>query len=192
MKPIRVDPGVIVNTARRVAATMSLPRTVDRDDISQEAALGFLDALTRYDPSRGFRPQTLGERRARGAVLDYLRRADPCGRGLRKKVKAGLADGIVVVSLSEWDCQTIPVSGTKSADELATGALLEQRVEAALATLKGRDQEIIRMLFWGNLSSREAGKRLRLSEGRICQLRKRALAALKPRLVARHILESTR
>ncbi|MPY87372.1 MAG: FliA/WhiG family RNA polymerase sigma factor [Luteitalea sp.] len=67
--------------ARRVAASM--PNSVELNDLVQDGMLGLIDAVQRFDESRGIRFVTFAERRVRGAMIDALRRA-AWPRGVRR------------------------------------------------------------------------------------------------------------
>jgi RNA polymerase sigma factor for flagellar operon FliA len=62
---------------------MRLPSSVDVEDLYQVGTLGLIDAVSRFDPSRGIRFQTYAEFRIRGAILDELRALDWVPRGVR-------------------------------------------------------------------------------------------------------------
>jgi RNA polymerase sigma factor for flagellar operon FliA len=68
--------------ARRVAASM--PGGVDVADLVQDGMIGLIDAMHRFDDSRGIRFETFAERRVRGAMIDALRR-DAWPRGVRRQ-----------------------------------------------------------------------------------------------------------
>ena len=66
-----------------------------REDAEQEAALGALSAMPRFDPARGVKLRTFLDRRAVGAVKDWWRRQDPATRSHRRAIKAGDAPEII-------------------------------------------------------------------------------------------------
>src|SRR5690606_28864156 len=68
--------------ARRVAASM--PGGIDVADLVQDGMIGLIDAMHRFDDSRGIRFETFAERRVRGAMIDALRR-DAWPRGVRRQ-----------------------------------------------------------------------------------------------------------
>ena len=63
---------------------MRLPNSVDVEDLYQVGILGLIDAVSKFDPSRGIRFQTYAEFRIRGAILDELRAMDWVPRGVRQ------------------------------------------------------------------------------------------------------------
>lgn len=160
-------------------AKFRLPRTVDRRDIQQAAALRYLQSMRRFDPARGFKQQTLGAWAARSGAMDYLRQADPLKRGDRKRVKAGKADPVLIVALDGRDVRTIPDTSVTPPDELAARAERARRVAAAMRTLDDRDWQVVALTFWCELTLREVGERLGVNESRVCQLRTLALGRLR-------------
>ncbi|HEY6250038.1 MAG TPA: FliA/WhiG family RNA polymerase sigma factor [Candidatus Angelobacter sp.] len=62
-----------------------LPAHVDIDDLVQTGVIGLLEASSRYDASRAVDFATFANSRITGAILDELRKSDPCSRHDRKK-----------------------------------------------------------------------------------------------------------
>jgi RNA polymerase sigma factor for flagellar operon FliA len=61
-------------TAERMS--VSLPKSVDVDDLAQEGNFGLMDAIEKFDPERGIKFKTYCSTRIRGAILDALRSQD--------------------------------------------------------------------------------------------------------------------
>ena len=57
---------------------------VELDDLIQAGTVGLIQAVDRYDESRGCLLKTIAEHRIRGALLDYLRQIDPLPRSIRR------------------------------------------------------------------------------------------------------------
>ncbi len=96
-----------------------LPANVEVGDLVSEGVLGLMDALEKFDRSRGVRFKTYAESRVRGAMLDSLRDLDWVPRSVRRKSK-NLAQ--VEKILEQRLCH--PASETEVADEL--GISLEE------------------------------------------------------------------
>lgn len=60
------------------------PRTVALEDLVSAGTIGLIQAVDRYDTTRGTELGTLADRRIRGAILDHLRGLDPLPRALRR------------------------------------------------------------------------------------------------------------
>lgn len=58
---------------------------LDEDDLVSAGTLGLMEALDKFDPSRGLALSTFAAPRIRGAILDELRRRDPLTRGTRRR-----------------------------------------------------------------------------------------------------------
>ncbi len=69
--------------ADRMAA--KLPPSVERDDLYGAGVVGLIDAVERFDASRGVAFTTFAEMRVRGAILDNLRSLDWASRGSRRR-----------------------------------------------------------------------------------------------------------
>jgi len=65
-----------------------LPVSVCLDDLISAGVLGLMDAIAKYDPTRGTTFKTYAEMRIQGAMLDDLREADWVPRSVRDKEHA--------------------------------------------------------------------------------------------------------
>jgi len=74
---------MIKYVANRIA--MRLPPHIEVDDLISVGVLGLMDAITKYDSSRGAKFKTYAEFRVRGAILDELRAMDWVPRSIRQK-----------------------------------------------------------------------------------------------------------
>jgi RNA polymerase sigma factor for flagellar operon FliA len=77
---------MIKYVANRIA--MRLPPHIEVDDLISVGVLGLMDAITKYDSSRGAKFKTYAEFRVRGAILDELRSLDWVPRSIRQKASA--------------------------------------------------------------------------------------------------------
>ncbi len=67
--------------------SMRLPSNIELDDLIASGAIGLMDAIEKYDPSRDNTFKTYAEFRIRGAILDELRNQDWVPRSIRDKAK---------------------------------------------------------------------------------------------------------
>jgi RNA polymerase sigma factor for flagellar operon FliA len=74
---------MIKYVANRIA--MRLPPHIEVDDLISVGVVGLIDAITKYDPTRGAKFKTYAEFRVRGAILDELRSMDWVPRSVRQK-----------------------------------------------------------------------------------------------------------
>ncbi|EKP93659.1 FliA/WhiG family RNA polymerase sigma factor [Thermaerobacter subterraneus] len=64
-----------------------LPPQVELDDLISYGIFGLMEAIKRYDPSRGVKFETYAYTRIRGAMLDGLRAMDWVPQGLRRRAR---------------------------------------------------------------------------------------------------------
>jgi RNA polymerase sigma factor for flagellar operon FliA len=67
--------------------SVSLPKSVSREDLRSSGMLGLYDALEKFDQSRDLKFDTYASFRIRGAILDGLRKEDWLPRNTRDKAK---------------------------------------------------------------------------------------------------------
>jgi RNA polymerase sigma factor for flagellar operon FliA len=74
---------------KRIAGQMmiSLPPSVEIDDLIGAGALGLIGVIGRFDPSLGLQFETFASPRIRGAILDELRRKDWFPKAARQKAR---------------------------------------------------------------------------------------------------------
>ncbi len=62
-----------------------LPSSVDVDELISVGTVGLIDAIDRFDPTRGVPFKGFADIRIRGSMVDYLRGIDPVSRAVRRK-----------------------------------------------------------------------------------------------------------
>lgn len=76
---------LVNKVATRLA--IGLPSNVDKDDLISYGRMGLLDALSKFDHTRGLQFETYAMWRIRGAMIDGLRENDWIPRTVRDKAK---------------------------------------------------------------------------------------------------------
>src|SRR6185503_15848049 len=66
---------------------IGLPAILDYEDILSYGTIGLIEALDRYDDSKGVKFETYAISRIRGAIIDALRSLDRLPRSVRQKAK---------------------------------------------------------------------------------------------------------
>ena len=66
---------------------ISLPQHVDKDDLISNGFFGLLDAIEKYDATRGIKFETYAVVRIRGSMLDAIRAQDWVPTSIRQKAK---------------------------------------------------------------------------------------------------------
>ena len=86
--------------AGRVGA--GLPNSVDAGDLVSAGVFGLIDAVERFDPTRGVKFETFAVPRIRGAVFDGLRSLDWVPRSVRSRARE------VESAFTELECTARP------------------------------------------------------------------------------------
>ena len=66
---------------------INLPTVIDSDDVISYGTIGLIDAVERFDPSRGIKFETYAISRIRGAIIDALRSLDQIPRTARQRAR---------------------------------------------------------------------------------------------------------
>ncbi len=208
--------------ADRIAS--KLPPTVERDDLYGAGVIGLLDAIERFDASRGIAFTTFAEMRVRGAILDSLRALDWASRTMRRRgreVQAAFAaverqhgrtateeevaahlkinirelrdllqslNGLTLIDLDERNEDTgltaMEMVLDDSASPLEKFEENERRkvLTRAIDHLPERERQVIALYYLEELTMKEIGAVLGVTESRISQLRTQALLRLRNKL----------
>ena len=204
---------------------IGLPAILDHEDILSYGTIGLIEALDRFDESKGVKFEAYAISRIRGAIIDALRALDRLPRSVRQKAKrmdaanleltaangrqptdAEVAEamGVTLVQYRQAlvDCSWVTVSldGLLDRDENNDGGAptelpadpnqedftggLEKKemLDALTGAVKGlpeREWLIVSLYYRDEMTMREIGQILQISESRICQLHARALSRLR-------------
>lgn len=211
--------------AGRIA--IRVPKHVDVFDLESAGLIGLIDAIDKFDPSRGIKLQTYAEFRVRGAILDELRARDWLPRSVRGKysnLKAAYVDlerklgrsatdeevaEYMRIDLEEFHSIVNDVNsgavinlGDIGFDdrkgEMAHNLLLDsetpdasrvvaekegrERLAMAIDSLPEKERLVIALYYYEELTLKEAGEVLGVSESRVCQIHTKAICRLKGRM----------
>ena len=67
---------------------ISLPAILDYEDVLSSGTIGLIEAVERYEPSKGVKFETYAIARVKGSIIDTLRSLDRLPRSVRQKAKA--------------------------------------------------------------------------------------------------------
>jgi RNA polymerase sigma factor for flagellar operon FliA len=198
---------------------------VDVQDLVHAGVLGLLDALNKYDSSRGTQLKTYAEFRIRGAILDELRAMDWASRSTRKKIKRlkeaygqlerelqqapseeqvaqsmGLemeefhnlvteTRGGALVSMDELYCPENKRNGelqdwseTEDPHDSYVSKEMRSKMVEALRGLSERERLVITLYYYEELTMREIGSILGVTESRVSQIHAQVLPKLRATL----------
>ena len=201
---------------------LRIPNSIDREDLLGYGTIGLIEAVDRFDPSRGVRFETYAIQRIRGAIIDQLRRLDPVTRGVRQRAaqieramselsmergtmpddgevaeRLGMSMDEYYRVLRESNIYLVPLEGGSRGDDAAL--LIETIVDEAspdpaelsmdqeliglltdaIETLAERDQLILKLYHYEELTLKEIGQVLDITESRVSQLHSRAILQLR-------------
>lgn len=214
--------GKVKYIADRFAA--KLPPSVEVDDLYGAGVIGLIDAVERFDVSRGIAFTTFAEMRVRGAILDNLRLLDWASRSMRRRAREvqnafseveqrvgrsateeEVADNlqIPVAELREnlRDMSALTLSNLDEPDERTgltlaeliadTGANPHENLEygqqrrllaEAIDNLPERERQVIALYYVEELTMKEIGEVLNVTESRVSQLRTQAIVRLRNKI----------
>jgi RNA polymerase sigma factor for flagellar operon FliA len=143
----------------------------DLDELLQLGAVGMLEALQRFDSTRGVDFQAFCSRRIRGAMIDGLRREGALQRG-----EAPFdGDKIDTAALLSGDSPEDPLTQLTRSDD-------KRLLVQALLCLPPLEYRVLALHFYDEMNNREIAAILEISEGYASRIRKRALELLAVRL----------
>jgi RNA polymerase sigma factor for flagellar operon FliA len=214
--------GTVKYIADRFAA--KLPPSVERDDLYGAGVVGLIEAVERFDASRGIAFTTFAELRVRGAILDNLRSLDWASRTTRRrareiqetfarieqeegrsateeevalKMKISLAElreslqdlrGLKVTDLDERDeetglsaLDTVRDSAASPLEEIE-GTQNRRLLAQAIDKLPERERQVVALYYLEELTMKEIGAVLNVTESRVSQLRTQAIVRLRANL----------
>jgi RNA polymerase sigma factor for flagellar operon FliA len=183
-----VDDRIIAHLgfARAVAARSLDPRCrgADREDLIAWGVFGLVQAARRYRGDLGAPFGAYAARRVRGQVLDALRERDPLTRTERRafraaqKVSEDLPPPYVEISLDHL-AELGDEDMTRGAAPRARADPRWQRVAVHLQALAPLERRVVVLAYAREMTLREIGARVGLSESGACRVRARALKKLR-------------
>ncbi|MEZ4520608.1 MAG: FliA/WhiG family RNA polymerase sigma factor [Thermomicrobiales bacterium] len=201
---------------------LRLPTGMDHEDLLGYGTIGLIEAVDRFDPTRGVKFETYAIQRIRGSIIDQLRRMDPVTRGIRQKatqieramsaisMEQGrtpedeeVADRLDM-SLEEYhrvlresNIYLVPLDGGPRGEddvllidtivdedspdpvEVSIDQEMIRLLADAIDDLPERDQLILKLYHFEQLTLKEIGQVLDVTESRVSQLHSRAVLQLR-------------
>ncbi|MBE9529042.1 MAG: FliA/WhiG family RNA polymerase sigma factor [Proteobacteria bacterium] len=207
---------------------VNLPPHIDVNDLMSSGTIGLLEAIDRFDESKGVQFNTYASIRVRGAIMDELRSMDWMTRSMRDKSNqleraydqverdtgrpAEIEEVATVLDMSTDEINTILsevcslsvlsfedmglkqyddgmnilecIKDPSAKDPLLVAKIneLKRRVAEVIETLPEKEKIIISLYYFDELTLKEIGKVLDITESRVCQLHSQTMHRLKARL----------
>jgi RNA polymerase sigma factor for flagellar operon FliA len=207
---------------------ISLPVSINNDDLMGYGIEGLIEAVDRFDPKRGLKFETYAITRIRGAIIDNLRSQDWVPRGVRKRTKE-LQEAIAkleqklgrqpteieiaeelnipkhklnqLISESSNLMLSLDESRDASSSQGTTSLIdtiedrespdpqaeyesleLKGNLSKAIGSLPEREKMVIALYYHENMTLKEIGQVISVSESRVCQLHAQAIMRLRSKL----------
>jgi RNA polymerase sigma factor FliA len=200
--------------ARHGAASASAPRMLETRDLVQVGVIGLLDAIERFDPARGVKFETYAVTRIRGTIQDELRKLDWVPRSVRKKARAAENGGEESARSSlptdghrkttQYSEEVLGVMMNATTDESRAVDNLATDESSDLLEIVGSDQLkailtrtveelpederlIVTLYYYEELTFREIGDIVHLSESRVFQKHAAVMKKLRARFGDTHV-----
>lgn len=207
---------------------VNLPPHIDVNDLIGAGTIGLIEAIDRFDTSKGVQFNTYASIRVRGAIMDELRSMDWMTRSMRDKSNqlekayveverrtgrpAEIEEVARVLEISTEDLYTIlgqvSALSVMSLEDMGIGHHdegmdilecikdpegkdpmtivkfneLKRKIAEAVETLPEKEKLIISLYYYDELTLKEIGKVLSITESRVCQLHSQTMHRLKGKL----------
>jgi RNA polymerase sigma factor for flagellar operon FliA len=218
---------------RYVAGKMALsvPPSVEIDDLVSAGVVGLMDAIGKYDPGRDTKFETYAVARIRGAIVDDLRSLDWVPRSVRRKARMveeayshlenelgraadddevskklnmsvgdfrSVVDEIVSAGLLSLDdfvgsqdgertTRIIDLVCSKDGGSPSTSLEIEEMrgiLAEAIMNLPEKERTVVALYYYEDMTLKEIGRTLGVSESRVSQIHTKAMLRLRGRLRA--------
>ena len=160
-----------------------LPSKVELDDLISAGTFGLMDAIEAYDPERGVKFETYCLPRIKGSILDELRSMDWVPRLVRTRAHQ-LSKATQSLEVSLGRKPTIK----ETAEELNMNMVEFNRLrrDANAVNIVTRAERLIVVLYYyEEMTMKEIGTTLDLSESRVSQMHSSIVQRLKAQLDTR-------
>ena len=208
---------------------ISLPRSVELDDLINAGVVGLIDAYNNFDVGKGVKFETYASLRIRGSILDELRGMDWVPRSTRARsrevertisklegqlgrspTEAELADELDVtmeeyyqimddvssaallsldeMSFGDDDDKPVSLVDTLRSQDQPSALVNLERLEMrdlladSLGQISEQERLVVALYYYEELTLKEIGQVLELSESRVSQLHTKAVLGLRAKL----------
>ena len=179
--------------------SMYLGYNVEYDDLVGYGIFGLIDAIDKFDINKEVKFETYASLRIRGSILDQIRKMDWIPRTVRQKQKKideairkietetgrNAQDEEIAREIGVSEEGLEPVMDARGNSHFAQpeDAVAEEELKRVLAqsleVLTEKEQKVITLYYYENLTLKEISNILEVSESRVSQLHTKALTKMK-------------
>lgn len=207
----------------------NLPGHIDVNDLISAGTVGLLEAVDRFDESKGVQMSTYASIRIRGAIMDELRGMDWMTRSMRDKSNSlerayaaierkvgrpaqaeevasylnvsndelhGMLSEVCAVGVLSLEDMGVAgrdeamdilecIKDEEAKDPMAMAKLAEikKSIKEAVEALPEKEKLVVSLYYYDELTMKEIGGILSITESRVCQLHSQIMSRLKVRLM---------
>lgn len=172
--------GLVKNLARRFR--QRVPACVTIDDLTSAGMIGLIEAVDRFDNSRGLKFRSYAQHRIRGAMMDFLRGEDPLSRDERRRIRQS-AEPTRPVTISLSQLPSPAADSLLRTDASATRSMWSE-ISSAAQTLSTREKRVIVLIYEQGWRNHEIAATLSVNESRVSQIKHRALSKMRAAITA--------
>lgn len=157
-----------------------LPAYLDAEDLISVGTIGLMDAMDKCDPSRKANFKAYAWFRIRGAMIDEIREMSFVPRSIYESA-------ITVGHHHMCNVEDTALTDTHMPDPLSYAISQCERnsIIQAISRLSERARAVITLYYYRDLTMKEIGRRLSLTEGRVSQIHSQAILKLREQVAER-------
>ena len=149
---------------------------VEYDELIQDAGLGLINAIERFDYIKGIKFETYASLRIRGTIIDRQRELDFFPRGLRKKNKENGISTEGIISIEKLFDLVSNDSIESNIENREFNKFLEKII---MKCLTKREIQVLKLYFYENIKLIKIAKLMRVHDSRISQIKAMAIRKIK-------------
>jgi RNA polymerase sigma factor for flagellar operon FliA len=180
---------IVKYTAERLCS--KLPDKVELDDLISAGIFGLMDAIDAFDPARGVKFETYCSPRIRGSILDELRSLDMDLEQFERLQRDANAASLVSLNTQYTDADG--EKDIREIDVISDGRSQDPLIEAQKRDLKNlltkgltrAERLIVVLYYYEEMTMKEIGATLDLSESRVSQMHSSIVARLRAQMDTR-------
>ena len=218
---------IVKYVAGRMA--IGLPHYVEFNDLISAGLLGLIQAIDKFDHTRGIKFETFAIPRIRGSILDELRSQDWFPRSLRRKAKQleeaysrletrlgrpatdaevarelgipveefdGMIGEVSIATIMSLDADTsgdesegssslgdyLADPASEDVEQLLARQEMKDLIGSRMSELPEKEQLVLVLYYYEELTLKEIGEILDVTESRVCQIHTKAILRLKSKI----------